>query len=53
MTIAAHRDDAHPNEPHLKPGFYLPCGAFFDADYLVLAHRMDGCEACEDEESIR
>lgn len=34
----------------MGPGFYLPCRRFFDADYLALAHRMDGCTICDEAE---
>lgn len=31
----------------LGPGFYMPCGAFFDADYMAADHIMSGCAQCE------
>lgn len=31
----------------LGPGFYMPCGAFFDADYIAAEHLMSGCARCE------
>lgn len=32
----------------LGPGFYMPCGAFFGADYMAAEH-MFGCARCKAE----